>query len=415
MKLKRIIKLLIFLIIFLSLFYLINKLFLLKSSFKRSNNFFKQKEEFDVLFFGTSHVMNGIYPMELWNNYGIISYNLGKPGETLATTYHNINMALKYHNPKVICVDTSMFFNEKVNSNRAFAHYSMDSYPISYEKCLAIKDLFGEKDLLDNEIEYLLKFPLYHSRWNELKEEDFTEIKECEKGAGLVTKVATSIEKSNSNIEELYSEKDNINIEYLIKIIKFCNEKNIELFITYLPQTKNEKCILNAEYIGNICKENNVNYINFFDIDIVDDIDFYNMIENNAHLNSSGARKVTDYLGKYITENYNIVDHRKDEIYSFWNEDYNKYIDFKIKKIEENKNELNNCLSLLYNEKDIEYKITISSKLQIEEGNLLEKLLRNLNNNYITDDEVFRNKKEKNINIILYDARNQNKIMELWF
>ena len=49
--------------------------------------FFQQKEPFDVLFFGSSHILYGAYPMELWEDYGIVSYNLGGHGVHIPTTY----------------------------------------------------------------------------------------------------------------------------------------------------------------------------------------------------------------------------------------------------------------------------------------------------------------------------------------
>ena len=39
-----------------------------KSDFKYIP-FFEQEENTDVLFMGTSHVINGIFPMELWNSF----------------------------------------------------------------------------------------------------------------------------------------------------------------------------------------------------------------------------------------------------------------------------------------------------------------------------------------------------------
>ena len=35
--------------------------------------FLQRADQFDVLFFGDSHAYSAIYPMELWENYGIAS------------------------------------------------------------------------------------------------------------------------------------------------------------------------------------------------------------------------------------------------------------------------------------------------------------------------------------------------------
>ena len=45
-----------------------------KSAYQKNGDFMEQSEDLDVLFLGTSHVINGVFPMELWKEYGITSY-----------------------------------------------------------------------------------------------------------------------------------------------------------------------------------------------------------------------------------------------------------------------------------------------------------------------------------------------------
>lgn len=58
-----------------------------------------------MLFMGTSHVLNAVYPMELWNDYGIVSYNFGGHGNYLPTTYCIMKNALEYTTPKLMVID----------------------------------------------------------------------------------------------------------------------------------------------------------------------------------------------------------------------------------------------------------------------------------------------------------------------
>lgn len=62
--------------------------------------FFEQTENFDVLFLGSSHMIYGVYPMELWHDYGIVSYNMGGHGNRIPTTYIVLKEALNYTTPK---------------------------------------------------------------------------------------------------------------------------------------------------------------------------------------------------------------------------------------------------------------------------------------------------------------------------
>ena len=203
---------------------------------------------------------------------------------------------------------------------------------------------------------------------------------------------------------------------YLRKILELCKENNIEVLVTHIPYPASQSRISASKYVKTICDEYEVNYIDFLKgKSIVDyNIDLY----NTTHLNPSGARKVTEYLGKYIQEHYDIPDQRNNEAYNFWKEDYNEYIDFKISNLEKHKENLNNYLMLLYDEKDIRYEIKISSRMKIEEDSVLKALLQNLNNNYTIDDDVFNNSeknKDKTVKITTWDNRTGKLIKEVWF
>lgn len=84
-----------------------------KSSDVKYSDFFKQDEDFDVLFMGSSHVINAVYPMELWDDYGIVSYNFGGHANQMPTTYWVMENALEYTNPKVVVIDCCLLAGEK--------------------------------------------------------------------------------------------------------------------------------------------------------------------------------------------------------------------------------------------------------------------------------------------------------------
>lgn len=358
--------------------------------------------------------MNAVLPMELWNDYGIISYNNGVPGERMATTYYNLLLSNKETNPKLVVVDTfAIYNNEKISPQSEQVHKMLDVYPLTYTKYLAIKDLFNGKDTLNKEFEYLFNFSMYHTRWNQLEKNDFQNINEYEKGANSRAAIAKPNQIINFEKVDMYSKDETINMKYLRKIIEYCKENNIEILLTYLPFPAEELQISTSKYVTKIVEEYNINYINFLSTDT---INFYiDCYDKDSHLNQSGARKITDYLGRYIMENYDISDQRQNESYDFWNEDYNEYIDLKIKNLKDNKKDLNNYLMLFYGEKDIKYEIKISSKRKIEENSTLKNLLENIDNNYEIDDTVFEEKQDKTIKITTWDSRDGKEIQTVWF
>ena len=61
--------------------------------------------KYAVLFFGTSHVNNAVFPMELWKDYGITAYNFGGHANAIATSYWVMKNALDYTHPKLVVFD----------------------------------------------------------------------------------------------------------------------------------------------------------------------------------------------------------------------------------------------------------------------------------------------------------------------
>ena len=78
----------------------------LKLCRNKFHNFFEHAEDFDVLFIGSSHMVNGVFPLELWHDYGITSFNLGGHANHIPTTYWEYMNALDYADP-----DISKFHN----------------------------------------------------------------------------------------------------------------------------------------------------------------------------------------------------------------------------------------------------------------------------------------------------------------
>lgn len=308
-----------------------------KDSIKNYQPFFEQESNFDVLFMGTSHVIFGVFPMELWNDYGIVSYNIGGHANELATTYWVMENALNYTTPKLVIVDCFMLEeNTKTYDKFSYAHRSLDVFPLSAYKIKAILDLLDDpamSEKIENgtvvesekrtPIGLLWDFSVYHSRWNELGQDDFQPVVTSEKGAEY-THIAVAVPQDFPKIDR--NEKlteDTVAIKYLNKIIESCQERGIDVLLTYIPFPAKEDLQKEANRVYDIAAEYGVNYINFLDMGVVNyDTDCF---DSGSHLNPSGARKVTDYLGKYIIEHYQIPDQRNNPEYSGWFEDYEEY------------------------------------------------------------------------------------------
>lgn len=314
----------------------LTKLMERKDSFQKYEDFFSQKVDFDVLFLGTSHVIDGELPMELWNDYGIVSYNLGGHGSQLPTTYWIMRNALDYTSPQVVVIDGFMLSSQvKTSGEFSYVHLSLDDFPLSFTKIRAAWDLLDDSFFNANideqrvaegkehrsRLGLIWDYSVYHSRWKEITKDDFKPRHLYEKGAesryaiadGTLTKISSLDKMTPGTVGE----------EYLRRMIEECQSRGIEVILTYLPFPAPEENQREANYLYDVADEYNIQYINFLDLDVINyETDLY---DSDSHLNPSGARKVTDYIGECLKNDYGVLDQRNNEAYRKWHDDYNEY------------------------------------------------------------------------------------------
>ena len=119
-------------------------------SARKYGPFFEDKKGFDVLFFGTSRVLDGITPMELWRDYGITSYNMGNNSEPLGMTKWTLDLASDVHLPKVAVFDV-FYVDHAVDEawTFSFRHMFYDALPLSRRKIEAVRATQGEDGMLE--------------------------------------------------------------------------------------------------------------------------------------------------------------------------------------------------------------------------------------------------------------------------
>lgn len=316
-----------------------------KESLYKQGLFFDQKENIDVIFLGNSHIRGSVYPMEMWNDHGITSYNIASGWSTQVIDYWILKNALDYANPKLVVIDSTIrTYNEDKVYDTSAVHIQMDVFPLSINKIKMMNDLF---DNWGDRIPFLYNFYLYHNRWNELLEEDFKD------RGSIIDKINYgSVHSINVSIPNTYPkldkddklEDDTLNVEYLRKMIEECQANGIDVLLTYIPYPANEDRQREANTVYDIASEYNLNYVNFLDLNVVNyNTDCY---DSDTHLNVSGGHKVTRFLGDYIMKNYDLTDHREDPDYQSWNDSYEDYLKNNMSELIKQRN-LDDYLMLL--------------------------------------------------------------------
>jgi len=334
-KLKNVLRSIVFILFLVLAIHKTTYLLSAKNSWIIKEDFYDAEVNFDVLLMGTSHMYDGIYPMELYRDYGISSYNLAVAGERFAMTYWSLKDALQYTQPKLVVIDVhALEYGDQKNDPNVpqRVHESFDAMRMGKIKIQAVMDVI-EKDAWS---EFFFPLELYHNRWTELTENDFKDPKDVNAThngffqMGVANKTAPKLLAPDDFVID-----DNYSVEYLRKIIELCQSKDIEVLLVCIPYPapeESQRCI-NQAYA--IAAEYNIEYMNMLYLAEEIGVDYITDAADAAsHLNPSGARKVTKYIGQYIIDNYEVWDYRLSEESTEWNQYYNEYLQYKDEKLQ---------------------------------------------------------------------------------
>lgn len=303
-----------------------------KDSANKNADFFAQKEAFDVLFFGSSHMLNAVFPMELWEEHGIVSYNFAGHGSRIPTNYWIMRNALEYTKPSVVVIDCYYLSADiKHDDIKEFVHMSLDAFPLNTTKYKAVNDLFESGT---EKLSFLWPFSTYHNRWKDLTESDFRLEGSTEKGGSV--RIGYSHFDKPETIPE--SEKfigESQGVVYLRKMIEHCKQQEIDVVLTYMPFVAAEWAQREANRVHEIANEYGLEYLDYETLS--EQIDYALDFADAGHLNYAGGAKITNYIGQILTERYNVTDRRTDTAYNTWHEDALEYKTFKKELLNDQK------------------------------------------------------------------------------
>ena len=305
-----------------------------ESNYKYADFFDKAgQDQIDVLFMGSSHVINAYNPVVLYDRYGISSYNMGGHGSVMQATYWELIEALQYTKPKYVVVDSFLMQKDyqyldvmeenagpnDINTSIQQLHLNMDAWPLDRLKIAAVSDLIRDPV---KRAEFLFDFLVYHDRWKELNKDDFdTLFGKGDRNPYFGAEMRYGVEVTPG----FYPDPPNgeglpthtVGEEYLMKIIDECQNKGIGVIVTSLPcsPTTDDKRAANSA--GMTAAMYGVPYVDMMNGDI---IDVYTDLNDTGHLNAAGAIKVTDYIGRILSDTGEFEDHRGDAAYADWQE-----------------------------------------------------------------------------------------------
>ncbi|MCR5355874.1 MAG: hypothetical protein K6E63_00570 [Lachnospiraceae bacterium] len=316
------VKLIIILAVFVSAYFVLDRIMLIKSEdgIVQMQAYYRQPEgSVDALFVGSSHIFCHINTGVLWDEYGISGFDLAGAEQPFWNSYYYIREALKSQRPKVIVLDITTpgirpidyqpenwfitnTYGIKRNSNRYGAI-----------KASALSQSFAR---------LLIPLNSTHGRCVELTEEDFLNYDDSVYYKGFDPRETTVVfERPDiSGVTERAPLSDK-ETEYLKMIIEYVQQEGVPLLFLSSPYivTKEEQEKYNT--IFDIADEYGVPYIDGNKLYDEMGLDFENDFAEVLHLNRSGNEKLSSFIGRYLKDNYGLLDHRGDAKYGSWDVD----------------------------------------------------------------------------------------------
>lgn len=313
----------------------------------------------DVLIFGNSHPEFGFSPMRLYEDTGIVSYNMATGAQPIEISYYFLKEALKSQTPKLVLLDPGgLFFDEEDIYNGAWRNV-FDKFPLDEVKLELAKD-YGNRSGGDGFLSVFFPIIAYHDRWNMLTSKDFAphwngmyytagellvsvvkpttaKVGDMEynlnrlrtDGEGYSVAVNDGEKHTSKEFDALFtSEISESNWSYLLKIKNLCEDAGAELVLVKIPTLQehwdsgswnSEKSAVLKEYAAN----DDITFIDLLcDYDLIDyTTDTY---DAGTHLNCRGAGKVTAFLGDYLSSK---ITPSSNELYDEMLIRYNKALD----------------------------------------------------------------------------------------
>ena len=292
----------------------------------------------ETIFLGASIVVNGITPMELYENYGICAYNLATEQQPMLASYYWLEEAERLHGDtlKTVVLDMSML---RRTPTTAFYQKALDGMHFSSVKIRAVADYTSD---FNEMLSYLCPLFSYHGRWDSLSNTDF-EKKSYKtirgvRGYNFVTgrtlgwagynELAVPVYYADSEAQETELNKESL--YYLKKMMDYCTEHDLKLVLMKTPGIS-----VWSEADHNAVERIADTYdLPFFDFNFepyIDEIGYVEPLDSadGGHMSYYGAQKLTRWFGEYLTEECDATDIRENEAYRFMGgelEEYHEYV-----------------------------------------------------------------------------------------
>ena len=276
----------------------------------------------DVVFVGSSHCYFSVYPQYFWEDMGVSVFDLAVSSQDYKSAYYQLKELLKTQNPKVVFMDVYgiTYDEQQVAGNEYRNLLSMNTSINSVEHVLM--DSSKEKWL-----DYIFRFPIIHTRYKELGKFDFVDYK-----PNSFIRGETLTWRKNGQGEPLFADGelnpvplDKDQLKWLDDMVKLSEKEKFSLVFYTSPYFTTQEEQAQTDAVSVYAEEHGIPMFDLNRLRREIGFDFHEDLIDSGHCNAYGARKIADFFENYLSENFDLTDHRGDERYWQWDMDLKWY------------------------------------------------------------------------------------------
>ncbi len=268
----------------------------------------------DVIFIGDCEVYANFTPLEMYRHAGITAYVRGSSQQLIWQSYYVLAETLKYETPKAVVLNVNSMRHGEPGEEPAkeeFNRLTIDYMRWSPEKVGMI-----QASMLEGEdfLSYVFPILRYHSRFDQLTQEDFTYLftrKDTTFNGHLVNQAVNPVGSLPAKRPLRESQFADVAYSWLDKITALCKEKGVELILVKAPSVYPYWYDEYDAQMEAYAAENGLTFYNFLDYTDQIGIDYQtDTYDAGLHLNLNGATKLSKFFADILVQNHGIPDHR---------------------------------------------------------------------------------------------------------
>ena len=274
----------------------------------------KEEEPVDMIYIGGSAAFCYWYPLQAWNDYGFTSYDLGSTSMQAENILYLVKHALKYQKPELFVIGVRPFADYSNTGYEAGLRYTSDALDLGIDRLKLIRTYYDRR-LMDDDISSVyIDIAKHHSRYELLSSPEAWGLMD-NKGASLYK--GANVISSYYYLDELPSsntgnrrELEPMASDTLYELLDFCKEKDLNVLFVVSPYILGQEYYELYNTMDDIVTSYGFRFLNGNDYFEEMELDILQDFSDKGHVNVFGAEKYTDFLGRYIAENYDLPDNR---------------------------------------------------------------------------------------------------------